>query len=58
MSKAKSVETKAPPEPEEIPVGQKYFDNMFLLLALSVIITAVVYNIWGLIETLGVPPAP
>lgn len=44
--------------PEEISLGQKFFDNMFLLLILSLLITFVLYNVWGLIETLGVPPAP
>jgi hypothetical protein len=44
--------------PEEISLGQKLFDNMFLLLILSFLISFVLYNVWGLIETLGVPPAP
>ena len=44
--------------PEEISLGQKLFDNMFLLLILSFLISFVIYNVWGLIETLGVPPAP
>ena len=44
--------------PEKITWGQKLFDNMFLLLIISFLITFVLYNVWGLIETLGVPPAP
>lgn len=44
--------------PENITLGQKLFDNMFLLLIISFLITFVLYNVWGLIETLGVPPAP
>lgn len=43
---------------QEITLGQKLFDNMFLLLALSILINFLLYNLWGLIETLGVPPAP
>ncbi len=44
--------------PAKITLGQKLFDNMFLLLIISFLISFVLYNVWGLIETLGVPPAP
>ena len=44
--------------PENITLGQKLFDNMFLLLIISFLIIFVLYNAWGLNETLGVPPAP
>jgi len=44
--------------PEKITMGQKLFDNMFLLLIISFLISFVLYNAWRLIEALGVPPAP
>ncbi len=43
---------------EEVPAGQTIFDNIFLWLALGLLITGVLYSVWGLIETLGVVPAP
>ncbi|MCB9138017.1 MAG: hypothetical protein H6642_06705 [Caldilineaceae bacterium] len=39
-------------------LGQRLFDNVYLLLTLSILISFVIYNVWGLIETLNVPPAP
>ena len=44
--------------PEKISLGQKLFDNMFLLLIISLLINFVIYNLWGLIETLSITPAP
>ena len=37
-------------ENEEIHQGQIWFDKIFLLLALSILITGLVYNAWGLWE--------
>jgi hypothetical protein len=42
-------------EQQEIPRGQKFMDNLFWLFILSVVISLVVYNAWGLIEILSVP---
>ena len=39
-------------------LGQRLFDNMYVLLIISVLISFILYNMWGLIETLNVPPAP
>ena len=36
--------------PDEIPKGQRYFDRIFLLLILSILISGLFYNVWGLIE--------
>jgi len=38
-----------------IPAGQKFFDNMWLWLILSFLISGVLYNAWGLIEIFTVP---
>ncbi len=51
-----------PPDPadeanERPPLGQRLFDNVFLLLALGMIIMFVVYTGWGLWEILTMPKA-
>ena len=46
-----------PPEPESIPVGQRFFDNIHLLLVLGVVVVAVLYTGWGLWEIATLPPA-
>ena len=33
-----------------IPKGQIWFDRIFLLLILSIVITGLIYNVWGMIE--------
>ncbi len=37
-------------ELEPIPTGQQWFDRIFLLLVLSILISGLAYNAWGLIE--------
>lgn len=41
------VESK---QEEEIPAGQVWFDKIFLLLLLSILISGLLYNVWGLLE--------
>ncbi|MEW6401262.1 MAG: hypothetical protein AB1649_05645 [Chloroflexota bacterium] len=41
-----------------LPPGQKWFDNIWLLFLLSLLISTLIYNVWGIIDLLGVPPAP
>lgn len=45
-----------PPQP--VPAGQRFYDNVFLLLALGVLVTGVIYVGWGLWEILTLPRAP
>ncbi len=45
-------------EEDQVPQGQIWFDNYFLWFGLSMMITAFMYTVWGLIETLNLPPAP
>ncbi len=45
------------PAAEAIPLGQRLFDNMFLLLALGLVIMFVVYTGWGLWELYTMPAA-
>lgn len=35
---------------EEIPAGQVWFDRIFFWLLLSILISALLYNAWGLLE--------
>ncbi|HSJ05695.1 MAG TPA: hypothetical protein VK936_03265 [Longimicrobiales bacterium] len=45
-------------EPEErVPLGQRLYDNVFLLLAAGLLIMLVLYTGWGLWEILTLPPA-
>ena len=47
-----------PPVPQEqVPLMQRLFDNMFLLLALGMLIMFVVYTGWGMLEILTMPQA-
>ena len=43
-------------EPEH--KGQKFFDNIWLLFVLSLLISTLIYNVWGIIDLLNVPLAP
>lgn len=43
---------------ERPPLGQRLFDNPFLLLALGVAVTGLFYTAWGLVEILTLPRAP
>ena len=42
---------------EKVPLGQRFFDNMFLLLALGMLIMFLVYTGWGMWEILAMPKA-
>ena len=44
------------PRPEEeLPLGQRLYDNWLLLLIAGVVIMAVVYTGWGLWEIMTMP---
>jgi len=42
-------------EMQEIPQGQKFMNNLLWLFILSMLISLLVYNAWGVIEILSVP---
>jgi hypothetical protein len=44
-----------PERDERPPLGQRFFDNIFLLLALGLVIMFVVYTGWGLWEIMTMP---
>ena len=45
-------------ENEPPSLWQKLFDNVWLLFLLSLLISTLIYNVWGLMNLLSVPPAP
>ena len=47
--------TQAPPHEEPVPLGQRLFDNVFLLLAAGLLIMFVLYTGWGLWEITSLP---
>ena len=49
------LDDDGPPEP--IPAGQRFFDNIFLLLGLGVVVMLVLYTGWGMWEILTMPKA-
>jgi hypothetical protein len=44
-----------PPSPDRAPLGQRLFDNMFLLLAAGMLIMLLLYTGWGLWEITSLP---
>lgn len=45
-------------EDEPIPAGQRFVDNIFLLLLLGLVVPTLIYTVWGLIEIMNVPKLP
>jgi hypothetical protein len=45
----------APLPDEQPPLLQRLFDNVFLLLALGIVVMFVVYTGWGMWELLSMP---
>ena len=43
-------------ENEPVPQGQKVFDNVWLLFLLSLIISGIIYNVWGIMNLMSVKP--
>lgn len=51
-----STDRAGPPDGHEpIPLGQRLFDRMFLLLTAGIVIMLVVYTGWGLWELYTMP---
>ena len=50
-----SADRPGPADP--LPLGQRLFDNVFLLLVAGVVIVFVLYTGWGLWEISSLPPA-
>ena len=49
----------SPDDPQEsaepLPLGQRLFDNMYLLLALGLLVMFVIFTGWGMWEILSMP---
>ena len=45
------------PPPEPIPLGQRFFDNVYLLLVLGLVVMFALYTGWGIWEALTLPTA-
>lgn len=45
-------------EDEKVPFWQIIYDDVFLLFLLSIVIMAISYTIWGLMEIANVPLHP
>jgi hypothetical protein len=43
---------------DEIPIGQRLFDNVFLLLGAGLLVMLVLYTGWGLWEITSLPDGP
>ncbi|HLB36099.1 MAG TPA: hypothetical protein VJL31_05990 [Gemmatimonadales bacterium] len=43
---------------QKIPLGQRLFDNVFLLLVVGIVVMVVFYTGWGIWEALSLSPAP
>ena len=43
---------------EPVPQGQKIFDNIWLLFLLSLLISTLLYNVWGIVDLMRIPLAP
>jgi hypothetical protein len=57
MSDVRGDPPPSPAPAEHITIGQRFFDNVFLLLALGVLIVFVLYTGWGMWEILTLPKA-
>ena len=44
--------------PEEIPLGQRLFDNWVVLLVACIVVMFVFYTGWGVVEMVSLPDAP
>ena len=44
--------------PERIPAMQRILDNPFILLFIGIVVPAVFYIIWGIVEIVNIPIAP
>ena len=52
-----SASSDRPGATDTVPIGQRLFDNVFLLLAAGILVMALLYTGWGLWEITSLPPA-
>jgi hypothetical protein len=51
------VRSDPPADDAPVPLGQRLFDNIFLLLGAGLLVVFVLYTGWGLWEITSLPPA-
>jgi hypothetical protein len=44
-------------DPDAVPIGQRLYDSIFLLLGVGLLVVFVLYTGWGLWEITTLPPA-
>jgi len=42
-------------EQERVPIGQVIFDEIFFLFLISLVLSFMLYNVWGLLDLLRTP---
>jgi hypothetical protein len=47
--------TNPPDPPDHVPLGQRLFDNVFLLLGAGLLVMLLLYTGWGLWEITSLP---
>jgi hypothetical protein len=57
MADTPQVDPTPPSVAEPVPRGQRFFDNIHLLLVLGVVIVFALYTGWGMWEILTLPKA-
>ncbi len=57
MVRSMNPPADAPAASEPIPLGQRLFDNIFLLLGAGLVVVFVLYTGWGIWEIMHLPPA-
>jgi hypothetical protein len=50
--------TRAPRQEAPVPLGQRLFDNVFLLLGAGLLVMLLLYTGWGLWEITSLPSGP
>lgn len=50
--------TRDDAEPRDVPLGQRLFDNVFLLMVAGILVMVVLYTGWGLWEVLTLDRSP
>jgi hypothetical protein len=53
-----TTRSNAPVPGDPVPLGQRLFDNVFLLLGAGLLIMFLFYTGWGLWEVLSLPSGP
>jgi hypothetical protein len=53
-----SEHTSSAEQPVKIPLAQRVLDNPFILLFIGILLPAVFYIIWGIMEIVNIPIAP